>query len=249
MPSVEEIWEWVYEPVQELKRDFTTAPDTPWETRRESFLSQLGLSAADQDPVIQELLRQLDEMPDADRNDIIGGDRLDALAYELAQRHGVAETPAGPGDQVPGGGGEQDRQTAIAEPAYDTDKWQEFLEKNGPQWDGTAATWDQFKEWFLYYAREGGFEAPATSLLDFLTTQDVADRIATLQTYRVVIGPAHAAAAQPPAQEPEPPVTAGDMDELMAELIAENPELRDIPEARRQELIAEVLREAQTGAD
>lgn len=236
MPSVDEIWEWIYQPVQELKRDCSATPDTPWETRRETFLSELGLSAADQDPAIEELLRKLDEMPDADRKSVIGSDQLDNLAYEVAARHGVAV-----GSQAQDGAHEQGQQGGGAEQSYDEDKWQAFLEQYGPHWDGTAGSWDQFKEWFLYYAREGGFEAPASSLLDYLTTQDVAGRIATLATYGVVIAPAAQA-----HQGDDAPVTESNLDGIMAEL-AEDPEWGDIPEERRRELIAEALREAQAG--
>lgn len=244
MASVDEIWGWIYEPVQELKRDYTTAPDTPWNTLRESFLTKLGLSTADQNPMIEELLRKLDDMSDSDRNDIIGGDRLDDLAYEYAQRHGVAAVA----DPAPAVAQEQVQQTTSTEESYDPQKWQEFLEENGPVWDGTDAAWSQFKEWFLYYAREGGFEAPATSLLDYLSSQDGAGRIATLETYRVIIRPVSAAPSEPSAQA-EPEVTATDMDGLMAELLEENPEFRDIPEDRRKEIITELLREAQTAAE
>src|SRR5690348_13288570 len=148
MASVDEIWGRIYEPVQELKRDYTTAPDTPWNTLRESFLTKLGLSTADQDPVIEELLRKLDDMSASDRNDIIGGDRLDDLAYEYAQRHGVAATA----DPVRAGAQGQAQQATTTEASYDPQKWQEFLEENGPGGDGTDATWSQVTERVLYYA-------------------------------------------------------------------------------------------------
>jgi len=129
------------------------------------------------------------------------------------------------------------------EPAYDEHAWQEYITQNGRQWDGTAATWDQFSEWFAYYAGERGFAAPAAALLRYLASQPVTERTATLW-------PAGEPASAEPgsAEEPESPgkpeASAEDIESIMRELLEENPEFADLAEETRREIVIEAINEA-----
>jgi hypothetical protein len=120
-------------------------------------------------------------------------------------QYGVTITPA-PGAAGDGAG-------------YDEQAWQAYLAQNGPQWDGTEESWEQFRQWFAYYASEQGLGTPATAFLDYLTPQPAAERITTFAQYGVTIMPAQEAAAQQPTaaeqggQETEQPAA----DEVPAE--------------------------------
>jgi hypothetical protein len=159
-----------------MKQDYNADPVKPWEERRESFLRQLGLNDARQDPVIQELLERLDEAPEEERNRILGSDELDSMADEIVRQHAPVQGEAGDGA------------------GYDEQAWQAYLAQNGPQWDGTEESWEQFGQWFAYYAAEQGLGTPATAFLDYLAPQPAAERIATFAQYGVTITPAGGAA-------------------------------------------------------
>ena len=160
MSTPDAVWEWIRPPLEELKQGYNADPGQPWEERRQTFLRELGLSDASQDPVVEQLLEQLDESPEEERNRILGSDELDSMAYQLAQEHGAGQEAAGD------------------EASYDEQAWQAYLAENGPQWDGTEDSWEPFRQWFAYYANERGLTTPATAFLDYLTPQPAADRIA-----------------------------------------------------------------------
>jgi hypothetical protein len=173
MSTPDDVLGWIRPPLEELKH---TDPGTPWQESRESFLRQLGLSDASQHPVVQELLERLDEAPEEERNSILSSDKLDSMAEELCRQHAPAQDEAvqeEAGDQT----------------GYDEQAWQAYLAQNGTQWDGTEESWEQFRQWFAYYASEQGLSAPATKFLDYLTPQPAAERIATFAQYGVPITP------------------------------------------------------------
>jgi hypothetical protein len=170
MSTVESIWDWIRPPLEELKQDYSAEPDKPWEERRQFFLERLGLHDADENPVVEQLLQRLDEATEEERDRILGSDELDSMAYESVQQHGASQEVAG-------------------DEAYDEQAWQAYLAENGPQWDGTEESWEQFRQWFAYYADERGLSSPATVLLDYLTPQPAAERIATFAQYGVTITP------------------------------------------------------------
>jgi len=163
------------QPLEEMRQGYNADPGKPWEERRESFLHQLGLRDASQDPVVRDLLERLDQTPEDERNKILGSDELESMAYAIALQHAV-----------PGEGAGAQRGGAAA-PAYDEQAWQAFLTQNGPQWDGTDASWEQFRQWFAYHAGQQGLGGPATALLGYLDTQPAAERITTFAQYGVTI--------------------------------------------------------------
>lgn len=261
MSALDDVWAWLYDPLQDLKRDYLDAPDKSWDERRALFLKRLGIREPDEHPVVGQLILQLDAMSEGDRNSLLGTDQLDTLAYEAARQNMVEPEQQATPDQPAA----PEQQGAPEQSAYNEGAWHQFLATNGPAWDGSAASWGQFREWFLYYAADSGFAAPATGLLDYLDAMSVEERIATFAQYGVTIAvaapvtPAEPVASeQPVAAEPiaaEQPISAPTVDpavepasdelieSVMAELIAETPEFADIPEERQRELLAEVLSE------
>lgn len=163
MSTPDDAWARIYEPLQELK----TSSVESWPDRRGQFLDKLGMSESSGDPVIDALLRQLDEMPDDRRDDVLHTDQLDTLAYDTIVEH----TPS----------------AMATEQGYDEGQWAAFLTANGPVWNGTADTWQQFRDWFAYQAGEQGFGQPATALLDYLGQFPVTDRISAFARYGVTI--------------------------------------------------------------
>jgi hypothetical protein len=230
MTSAADIWEWIRAPLDELKRDLSAEPDKSWETRRTELLEHLGLSDPSQYPLIEPLFQHLDEMTEEDRTNEINSGQIDSVAYELAQQYTVSQD-AGQAQAAP-----------AAAPTYDEQAWQAYLTENGPAWDGTAENWDQFTQWFRYYADERGLGDPATALIDYLTAQSAAERITTLAQYGVTINPAAAQAGQLETSQ----TSDQDADSIMADILEANPDLAGIPEERRREIMAEVFGQDQS---
>lgn len=212
MSTPDEIWAWIYPSVQELKAEHHNSPGKPWDELRAFFLERADLRDPSEHPMVEDLIRRLDELPDNERQTLLGGDEIDRLGYGLAQQHGTE---------------------AIDDAAYDDAAWQTFLVQYGAQWDGTEDSWQPFREWFLYYAQEQGVHGPATGLLSYLDGQRAEDRVAALAQYGVVISPRQ----QSPASTTVDSLAA----DISQELLAENPEFAAIPEERRRELLAELL--------
>jgi len=220
MPSVDELWAWLQTPVQELVSYRADNPDKTWEEHRAYFVERLGLSDPSAHPLVEELVRYLDELPDDERAELLQDtSRLEPVVLEVVERHAVEDAP-----------------TDAAEP-YDEAAWQAFLVENGARWNGADDAWPAFREWFAYYATESGLGQPATALLDYLDPQSASERIATLAQYGVVIAAADAAEA--PAEEAAEPLRLSDED--VAALLAEDADFADIPEERRRELIAQIV--------
>jgi hypothetical protein len=253
MSAADETWNWIRPPLDQMKRRFAANPEQPWETQRTSFLHELGLQKPDQHPVTERLFQWLDHLSAEERNRALGSDKIDNRVEELI-RQTAAEQDAQ--QQSP----PESQEDAAVQAGYDEHAWQAYLTQNGPRWDGTDAAWNQFQEWFKYHAGERGLSAPATALLDYLTTQPVDSRITTLATYGVTITPPQPRGAQEPTEPGEQPattpgdpelaeeneITEADIDSLMKESLGENQEFAKIPEARRQELITEALSELET---
>jgi hypothetical protein len=228
MSYLDEIWSWIYEPLQELKNSYVSEPEARWTDRRERLIAKLGLLDSAGHPLVEELTRHLDGLPDGDRDALASGDELERLAYGLAQRHAAGQETT-------------EQAATAAEPHYDEVAWGQFLTANGSFWDGTEASWPQYRDWFAGTAAAQGFGSPAAGLLNYLEAQAVPDRISTLAAYGVNIAAAAAPAAAPDAPGEPSPGRDEYTQSLMDELLASQPELAAIPEARRWELLAEVL--------
>jgi hypothetical protein len=180
MSNVEDRWQALYAPLQELKVE----SDSPWELRQAEFLDKLGLTEAEQDPVVEAFLSHLSDLTDDDRAALLRTEQADHLLYQLLQQ--AAPVPAAP--------------------TYDDRAWRSYLAKHGPYWDGTDAEWVPFRVWFAYEAQQLGLGGPALALLEYLEAQPAAERIATFAQYGVTIDP-NPREKPPRDREPEP---AGD---------------------------------------
>lgn len=217
MQAVEEVWPAVVEPLEKLRTEMGERPDLPWAEHRENLWRELSAVAAD--PVVECLLGWLDELPESDRTSLVGSDDLFGYAYQAMAAADLAAGPAG-------------------EPAagYDENAWFAYLAENGTRWDGTAGSWDAFREWFQYYAAEAGLGTPAQLFLDHLERMAPADRITLLAEYGVPIQ-----APEPAADPVDPRVRM-----IMDQVLAAEPEYADIPEARRIELVTAIIQERES---
>jgi hypothetical protein len=219
--NVDELWAWLYQPVQDLKALHTEDPDKTWEEHRAVFLERLGLSAPSNHPVAEELFRHLDELPPEELTRLLGSDELDDVAYRVAAQFAVPQEEA----------------EAVVD-GHDEAAWGDYLRTNGAQWDGTAQSWEQFRDWFHYHAVEAGLGTPAGQFLDYVNEMPIEERIATFGAYGVVIQTA--AVAEPAAEETE---EEPDFAALDAEILAEHPELADIPVETRRQWAAEAAQQ------
>jgi hypothetical protein len=177
MSNVEDRWQALYGPLQELKAE----SDGPWEIRQAEFLDKVGLTDAEQDPVVEAFLSHLSDLSSADRAALLRTEQPDHLLYQLLQQS--APVPAAP--------------------TYDDAAWLSYLSSHGPYWDGTEPEWVPFRVWFAYEAQQVGLGGPALALLEYLEAQPVEDRIATFAQYGVTIEPGHE--RPPPPKRTEAP--------------------------------------------
>jgi hypothetical protein len=214
--DVDELWAWVYQPLQDLKQGCQHEPESPWSERVDVFLGQLGLHDPADHPVVQALLLQLGELSDdAERVEFVMTEQVDALIYQLAQELS----------------GPEHGNTADA--SHDEAGWSAFLAQNGTLWNGGAESWEQFKEWFLYHATEHGLGAPAGAFVNYVDSVPNDERISVFGQYGIAV----------PRATPDGGDVIPDEATMaaMAELVEEMPEFAEIPEERRRELLAEVL--------
>ncbi len=159
-------WAVIYPPLQELKAETIERPDTPWDDRRGQFLEKLGLTEPAEDPVIDILVRHLDELPATERDALLRTERVDTMAYQLIEQSQPTEPVTAP---------------------YEEADWQAYLATNGPRWNGTTDAWAPFREWFVHHANAQSLGDPAVALLDYLEGLDVPGRIETFGQYGVLI--------------------------------------------------------------
>jgi len=230
MSVLDELWEWIRGPLEELEKNFTEEPDKSWETRRGEFLQQLGVQEPGQHPVTEQMFRQLDEMSDDERKNQVSSKQFETAAYGFAQQHAASQEAAQGASQAA---------TSASGPGYDEHAWQNYLTTNATQWNGTEETWNQFTQWFLYYAEEHGVTTPATALIDYLNPLPANQRITELARYGVIITPPQTAAAGTEASTG----TGADQHvaEIMDDVLATNPKFAAISEERRIEIMNEAL--------
>jgi hypothetical protein len=211
MPAADEVWVLVAGPLESLRTEAIEHPDLPWPDRRENLYRELFSVVAE--PMVNQLMYWLDELPEADRADLLVSDDLASHAYQVVCE-AVPDEPAEVGDA-----------------GYDEQAWFAYLAENGPRWDGTDESWPGFREWFVHYATEAGLHTPAILFLDHLEPLAAADRVTMFAEYGVTI------------QAPEPAVAALDplSQKVMDELLARKPHYADIPEAHRVELVTALL--------
>lgn len=162
-------WQWLCEPLRELERE------AAWPECRAAFLARLGLVEPEQHPVVEELLRQLDELPDDARNAELAPCPLDRRTYAIIERLAQA--------------GVADQPEPVDPPVFDEAGWTALLTECGPHWDATEEGWSPFVAWFCHQADERGLGVPARDLIDHLTALPVTDRILVMTDYGIVLYP------------------------------------------------------------
>jgi hypothetical protein len=238
MSVLGELWEWIRGPVEELEKSFTEEPGKSWETRRGEFLQRLGVQEPGQHPVTEQMFKHLDGMSDDERKTHVSSKQFETVAYGFAQQHAASQEASHGTSQA----------AAASGPGYDEQAWQNYLNTNATQWNGTEETWNQFTQWFLYYAEEHSVTTPATQLIDYLNPLPANQRITELARYGVTITPPRAPAA-PQASEPGQPEASPEAQQevagIMDDVLAANPEFAAIPEERRIEIMNEALSRVQ----
>jgi hypothetical protein len=218
----EDYWLWMLE---RLMRDTSASA---WEERWSQFIDTPGVSDYRDDPGLMALKEYFDQRSDDERASLLDSGDPGTLLGRLTSEGVVAPAPVE---------GEVDRASSQPEEGYDEQAWQAFAQSYLAHWDGTDETWDQFREWILFYAAEQGLAAPAQRLIDYASQQTASERISTFAAYGVQVGPP---AATQDSQDTER-ISAEQLESLLAEILAEHPEFEEIPAERRAELAAEVM--------
>ena len=130
----------------------------PWEDRRSQFVASLPELDAAASHAVAQVLPWLDGMTDEERAATFRGEELDTALVNLASGY-----------------------------APDPQEWYAYVRETGQSWDGRAESWDQFSEWFRYYAYEPGFGAYAEDLMADLGGRTNPERLAALAEFGVVL--------------------------------------------------------------
>jgi hypothetical protein len=111
----DQVWQWICEPLRQLKDDYRSQPDSTWDERLPRFVDQLGIQSVESHPIVDRLARHVRETfsSDAERARFVTGDEIDTLVYrwsdDLATESAVYVDQSEPlGDP---------QQTATPEPA------------------------------------------------------------------------------------------------------------------------------------
>lgn len=190
MPTAEQLWTWISPAVKDIRDDVERNPGKPLDARKQVMIDRLGMTDAESHPVTATLMKKLGELPEAERDSVLGSDRMEALVRDVIREHAEPEPVKSTG------------------PGYDKAAWQPFLTTYGRGWDGTEGSWAGFCQWFKYYADAAGLSVPATRLLTYMQGLSVPDRISAFRQYQVVI-----TVAQPGQQVPgqqAPAASSGD---------------------------------------
>lgn len=130
------------------------------------------------------------------------------------------------GDQLPAW--HRELTAGQAEPAEEpVEVWHAYLAENGPAWDGTEESWQQFREWFAYHAAEQGVGASAEG---FLRLAEAGDKRAVFAQYGVPLPVTVEVLRALPDDVMQPALDA---------LLRSSPELAALGEQRLREILAE----------
>ncbi|HEX4701918.1 MAG TPA: hypothetical protein VH352_07310 [Pseudonocardiaceae bacterium] len=92
MSTLDELWTWISTPLHELTAARTDDRDKSWDDLRAYFVERAGLAEPSDHPVVNDMIYQLDQLSDSDRDALLGdGDKLDGFGYEIAQLYADAE--------------------------------------------------------------------------------------------------------------------------------------------------------------
>jgi hypothetical protein len=232
MSTKDELWQWLGEPLKELRQHRLDQPDLEWSARREFFLERLSISDPAGYPAVDALLRDLEERPVEQRDELLAdSDELTRLTDGYVDQFAETESEA------------------AGEAEFDQEAWWAFLTEHASGWNGTDEHWVDFEPWLLALAADHGFGEATESLLVPLRTQGAAAVRAVLAEYGVQVAEPELSAepaAEEQAAEVELPTPEEFAEANMADLLAEDPDFAELSEERRMALIAEVLAEQNT---
>lgn len=120
--------------------------------------------------------------------------RVVELSTELPAwyHHVIAEAqPAAQGTATPAA--TEAAATPEAAGGYDESAWHAFLPEFGARWDGTDASWEQFRTWFVYEAGQRGLSKAADGFVAYVA--GTSDKVAAFAQYGVRVGAAAQAGA------------------------------------------------------
>jgi hypothetical protein len=169
-------------------------------------------------------------------------------AYYLGQDHQVWQ--AASGDSIYYHDGTQSYDTlgrpldapGAAPPATsgseDPGEWNSYLAQNGPRWDGTEASWQQFRDWFLY---DAATHQVGTSAAGFIALAESGEKRAVFADYGVALP----SGSPPGAGTPEAPdlldrLRLEVMEPALEHALNAEPALAALGQDRLRELLAEV---------
>lgn len=169
-------------------------------------------------------------------------------AYYLGQDHQVWQ--AGSGDSVYYHDGTHnydalgrplpapDAAPSTAGPSEDPEAWNRYLAQNGPRWDGAEASWQQFRDWFVYDAAANGVGESAQG---FIALAERGDKRSVFTDYGVTLPTAATpGTGDAPADRLLHRLHHEVMEPALANALNTNPELASLGEDRLRELLAEV---------
>lgn len=227
MSILDDIWSWISTPLQELTGHHRDHPELGWDELKAHFVERAGLRDASDHPVTDDLCRRLDDMSHDDRAQLLDDDgKLASFAYDIAGQHAQQYQQDAPAVEQPAPQQEPDQ------------RWYTFIAENGPRWDGTQQSWQQFKDWFRYQANEQGLLSQADG---FLGEAEQSDKHAVFARYGVTV--ARPAAQAAPA-EPDQLLAQLDQDvvtPLLTQLLQDSPELAGMGEDQLRAMIGAAL--------
>jgi hypothetical protein len=83
---VDEVWQWLHEPLQQLKYECRENSETPFEERFSLFLNNLGVSSPDDHPVLRMMVDHVGQLGEHEQQvAFLSDDELDTHVYYWAQ--------------------------------------------------------------------------------------------------------------------------------------------------------------------
>jgi hypothetical protein len=91
---VDQIWQWMHEPLQRLKQECRDAPEISWHERLPMFLDSLGVGAVDDHPVLRLLADHVEQLDSSeDQIAFLASDELDTHVYYFVQQTAAPAEP------------------------------------------------------------------------------------------------------------------------------------------------------------
>lgn len=126
----------------------------------------------------------------------------------------------------------------------DLDAWYRYLAENGLRWDGAEASWQQFRDWFLYDAAEHGVGGDAQGFIAL--AERAADKRAIFAEYGLTL-PTAAPSGANSTEDLVQLLRQEVMEPALAHVLSVDPEVAALGEDRLREILAEVTADQLAG--